>query len=415
MLYYEKFSLCLFSHCLSFSHFLSFFDSWSFLKLLIFSNLERIFPYHSSVSFTINIYKPLFKNYKWYYILNLDAGWATSMIWGVQLWPRRAQGAQRSAHRRRALHPSITLLRVVSSPCPCSVGLRLPRAFLPPLLSPTQQGAPSISAQPRYATTSVPGTDRSWTSRRVTLSRSLTRRGNKAGGEGRSTAGWVRAQLGTPSNLALLTLHWNCGLQEVGSGSRGGLPWLRRGKGVGISFIGATCIYFLSTSYVPGTLLGAEETKMSTVQSLLLWHPVYWRGQACNQAVTVLSGQNCDGESQAAWAPKGTLTHPRSRSGHLIAEQADCWGFCAYLVHCSITSAWNGAWHMVGAQQTLNAWRGRGGINLLFLLYSLACLNSDCQTLLKISQKSLFLPDFYFCLTKAESLLYFICWWVPSL
>ncbi|XP_064428341.1 proto-oncogene vav isoform X3 [Mirounga angustirostris] len=51
------------------------------------------------------------------------------------------------------------------------------------------QGAPSILVQPKHAMTSAPGTDQSCPSRRVTSSRSLTRRGNKAGGEGRSMAG----------------------------------------------------------------------------------------------------------------------------------------------------------------------------------------------------------------------------------
>lgn len=81
--------------------------------------------------------------------------------------------------------------------------------FLPPLLSPTQQEAPSILAQPKSAMTSAPGTDQSWTSRRVTLSRSLTRRGNKAGGEGRSMAGWVRAEPGISGILATVKLYWN--------------------------------------------------------------------------------------------------------------------------------------------------------------------------------------------------------------
>ncbi|XP_005259699.1 proto-oncogene vav isoform X1 [Homo sapiens] len=49
--------------------------------------------------------------------------------------------------------------------------------------------AQSILAQPKPAMTSAPETDQSCRSRRVTSSRSLTRRDSKAGGEGRSMAG----------------------------------------------------------------------------------------------------------------------------------------------------------------------------------------------------------------------------------
>lgn len=167
----------------------------------------------------------------------MGAGWAASMIRGARLWPLGAQGAQRSARRSTGPsswhHPP----RAVSPHGPCTVGRRLPQAFPPPLLSPTQQGAPSISAQPRSATTSVPGTDRSWTSRRVTLSRSLTRRGSKAGGEGRSTAGWVRAEHGISGSLAFVCCTGIVGWRRWGVAHVGGFPWFRGGKGIVISLL----------------------------------------------------------------------------------------------------------------------------------------------------------------------------------
>lgn len=42
-------------------------------------------------------------------------------------------------------------------------------------------------------------------------------------------------------------------------------PGQRGGEDIEISFIYITCIYFLSTYYVLGILLGAEEPKMSAV------------------------------------------------------------------------------------------------------------------------------------------------------
>lgn len=49
--------------------------------------------------------------------------------------------------------------------------------------------------------------------------------------------------------------------------AHGGLTWLRGEGDIEVSFIDATCIYLLSTYYVPD-LLSAWETKMSTVRSL---------------------------------------------------------------------------------------------------------------------------------------------------
>lgn len=57
------------------------------------------------------------------------------------------------------------------------------------LIFSSQLEAPSILALPKPATTSVPGTGRNCPLRRVTSSRSSTRRDSKAGGVGRSTAG----------------------------------------------------------------------------------------------------------------------------------------------------------------------------------------------------------------------------------
>uniref|UniRef100_A0A8C0TL51 Proto-oncogene vav n=2 Tax=Canis lupus familiaris TaxID=9615 RepID=A0A8C0TL51_CANLF len=74
------------------------------------------------------------------------------------------------------------------------------------------QEAPNILAQPKHAMTSVPGTDQSCLSRRVTSSRSLTRRGNKAGGEGRSMAGLAGSPLTMWRRIILNTAElWHTG------------------------------------------------------------------------------------------------------------------------------------------------------------------------------------------------------------
>ena len=81
-------------------------------------------------------------------------------------------------------------------------------------VSAVQPGAPNTLARPKPAMTSAPGTDQSCPSKRATLSRSLTRRGSRAGGEGRSTAGWVGVGLGCHSGAVL-----GDGLERVGRGA----------------------------------------------------------------------------------------------------------------------------------------------------------------------------------------------------
>ena len=143
----------------------------------------------------------------------------------------------------------------LSPHCPQTVGVCLLQGPFPLLLSPTQQGAPSILAQPKPAMTSAPGTDRSCLSKRVTSSRSLTRRGSRAGGEGRSMAGWVGVEFGSPregvwGELALVKLYRMMEWSEWAGAHVKGFPgrkgWRDR------DFIYAPCIYLLSTYYVSG-------------------------------------------------------------------------------------------------------------------------------------------------------------------
>lgn len=126
------------------------------------------------------------------------------------------------------------------------------------------------------------------------------------------------------------------------------------------------------------------------------------------------SGENCDGESQGSTRVPGD-PWPTLGRGSLQKPKLTHEGFVSYLVHCSITSVWKSAWHTVGAQSILNAWRGRAGLITFPFCTFLPARIHTVRRDLQISQKSLFLPGFYFCFTKAKSLLYFICGWVPSL
>lgn len=53
------------------------------------------------------------------------------------------------------------------------------------------------------------------------------------------------------------------------------------------------------------------------------------------------------------WGKAGRGTNlckgPGVRVMGMFGEQEEV-GFCVCLVHCSVSSAWNCAWHMVGAQ-----------------------------------------------------------------
>lgn len=188
----------------------------------------------------------------------------------------------------------------LSSHCPQTVGVCLPQGPFPLLLSPTQQGAPSILAQPKPAMTSAPGTDQSCPSKRVTSSRSLTRRGSRAGGEGRSMAGWVGAEFGSPrervwGELALVKLYGMMEWSEWAGARVKGFPGR---KGWRDRFHLCALHLFIEHLLWVGHLAGCqgdknEHSKITALLKLIVW----WEAQTCNHAVTTVSGWDWDGES----------------------------------------------------------------------------------------------------------------------
>lgn len=229
---------------------------------MIFSTSFLCFLYYKYIQNILKIIMVLFSKFGRWLGCKDDFGSTT-------VSPRSTGHPACTEMRWRTLHPSVTLLGALSSHCAWMVGRCLPTASYHLCSPPTQREAPSILAQPKSATTSAPGTDPSWTSRRVTLSRSLTRRGNKAGGEGRSMAGWVRAEFGISGILASVKLYWNYGLEQLGSGSW--RPYLVKGWGGHRGFIHWCNLHLLIEHLLrarPAECLG-DKNEHSTIPALM--------------------------------------------------------------------------------------------------------------------------------------------------